>query len=195
MRIRNVIKILYTFRRIVDALDDDLTEPGVYTLLLQFRKEVIHRFLFASGIFFIIIGVAHFVIKQAKIGHVKQLFDLFIPYAPRSVERGMDSDRFAKLKKLADEIGLRTRFTTRNGYAAVLAEIFAVTLDLFEYLFCAHFFSTREIPGIGIVAICATERTALHKKHKTHAGTVNGPERLYRIDPTRHITDSRGRYG
>ena len=179
MCIRNVIKIFYTFRRIVDSFDDDLSKPRVDASLLKLRKEEIYRFLFASGVFLIILGVAHFIVEQAEIGHFKQFINFIVPNATRSIECGVYAFGFTKCKKFTDEIGLRSRLAARNGDSAVLSEIFAVTLYLFEYLLRAHFVPAREIPRVGIVAIGTAERTSLHKQHKTHAGTVNGPERLY----------------
>ena len=191
----NVIKSVYAFTRIVDAFNDHLTKPGVDSSFLKLTKEEIHRFFFASGIFKIIFRVAHFIVEQTKIGHLKQLLYPLVPDTSRGIESGVYSFFSAKRKKLADELSLQSRLAARNGNTAVLAEILAVSLDVFKYIRCGNLASARWIPGIGIVAISASERTSLHKKHKTHAGTVNGPERLYRINSSCHIKDFRGRYG
>ena len=91
MRARYLIKCFNAFRGIVYTLDDDLTKPRVDASLLQLLKKEIDRSFLAPRVFLIILRVAHFIIEQTKIGHVKKPFDLLIPKATRGIKRGVYS--------------------------------------------------------------------------------------------------------
>ena len=90
-------------------------------------------------------------------------------------------------EEFLNELGLQERFAAGDGYAAAILPVRTKPESLADQLVhvgrCAAFGQ----PGIGIMAIDAPQRAALHKYDVSHAGAVHRAEGLNGMNVSDHI--------
>ena len=102
------------------------------------------------------------------------------------VERRVDALCLQDGKQLLDERGLEKRFAARDGDAARLLPVGAVAQQAARELRGLNFLAARRIPGVGVVAVRAAQRTALQEGDGAEARPVHSAEGLDRVDASRH---------
>ena len=103
------------------------------------------------------------------------------------IERGVYAVLMQPGKEFLNEFSLQKRFAAGDGYAAAVFPVRTKPESLADQLVhvgrCAAFGQ----PGIGIMAIDAPQRAALHKYDVSHAGAVHRAERLDGMNVSGHI--------
>ena len=103
------------------------------------------------------------------------------------IERGVYAVLMQLGEKPLNKFGLQERFAAGDGYATAILPVRTKPESLADQLVhvgrCAAFGQ----PCIGIVAIDAPQRAALHKYNVSHAGAVHRAEGLNGMNVSDHI--------
>lgn len=184
----------HIFAAVVDRGNDDLTDGDGDIFPVQVIKKIKSGPHGASDVFAVLLLVCILDIEQHAVGFPKERLDGTVQNTAGRVKAGIDSVLVAKREYLTRKIRLQKGLATREGNAALLTEVFAVTQNLTHDLLGGIFRAFGISPRVGIVTAFATQMTALEKHDEADAGTVNRAEALKRVNSS-HLTWIRGRYG
>lgn len=162
-----------------NAGNNHMAYPGSYATFLKLIQESKVIILFDTCQLRIKLRIHCLDVQQHKVCLVKHAQGIFRTESSTCVKSGMQAFFMAKTEILSHKLSLHQRLATRYGNATVLYER-TVTQSLIHKLLRSHLILTCpfRIPRVGIVTIHTTQGATLHKRHKTHTGTVNGSKRL-----------------
>lgn len=98
------------------------------------------------------------------------------------VQTCTDAFRFESAEERSDEGRLQQSLSAGDRNTAVLAEIGAVAKHFGYHFRDGVFRAATAVPGVRIMAIHTADGASLHEDYEAKPGTVNGTERLKRMD-------------
>ncbi len=185
----NLAKCDRIFLGIVYRGDNDLSYGRGDSLLVEIIEKFKGRRNRTADVFAVLAVGGVFHVKKHPVGMGKKLPYLIVKDDTGGIEAGIDSLFVAKPEYLSAELSLHEGFAAGKGDAALLAEIFAVSLRSFHYILGSILSSRHRVPGIGIMAAPASEGTARKERYEAYPRAVYCTETLYGMDLSYH-TDS-----
>ena len=119
---------------------------------------------------------------------LQALFACGVEGDSRRVDGGMHAVRFQQAKKFGNEVDLQQRFAARYGHPAAAAPVVFVAQRAPCHLFGGIFAAAARVPAVGIVAVFAPERTALHEYHIAYPRAVDRAETFEGMDTSLHTS-------
>ena len=160
----------------------DPDRPGGLFAIIQCGKGVA---VVAAGQFAAEGRIERLDVEQKQIRPVDDRPGAFQGDGTGGVERGVETGPRTPFEDVAGEFRLHQRFSARQRDAAGADEVPA-GFDFTDHFGGGDFHAAPQFPGVGIVAVAASQRTALQEYDETHSRAVQRTEALKRMHPAGH---------